>query len=73
MSDIENDQDSTAVAHALFGTGVQTSRPVHANLTASALVAHAIRRDEGRLSEDGALMVCTGIHAGRSVLDKFGR
>ena len=45
--------------------------PVHANLTAPALVAEALRRNEGRLSWDGALMVETGVHTGRSVQDKF--
>jgi phosphoenolpyruvate carboxykinase (ATP) len=44
---------------------------VHVNLPAPALVAHAIRRGEGRLSADGALMVRTGVHTGRSVQDKF--
>ncbi len=36
-----------------------------------ALVAEAVRRDEGRLSADGALIVHTGVHTGRSVQDKF--
>ncbi|MGA8194606.1 MAG: hypothetical protein WB902_14655, partial [Acetobacteraceae bacterium] len=49
-------------ADALAGTGVHASRPVHANLTAPALVAEAVRRDEGRLSADGALVVTTGMH-----------
>ena len=31
----------------------------------------AIRRGEGRLSADGALLVKTGVHTGRSVQDKF--
>ena len=58
-------------ANALAGTGVTTAAPVHANLTAPALVTHALRRHEGRLSADGALIVKTGIHTGRSVADKF--
>jgi phosphoenolpyruvate carboxykinase (ATP) len=58
-------------AHALAGTGVQASRPIHSNQTAPALVAEALRRDEGRLSIDGAFMVETGVHTGRSVQDKF--
>jgi phosphoenolpyruvate carboxykinase (ATP) len=58
-------------AAALSGTGVHASRPVHANQTATALVAEAIRRHEGRFSADGAFMVQTGVHTGRSVQDKF--
>jgi phosphoenolpyruvate carboxykinase (ATP) len=58
-------------AEALAGTGVHASRPVHSNLTAPALVAEALRRDEGRLSVDGAFMVQTGAHTGRSAQDKF--
>jgi phosphoenolpyruvate carboxykinase (ATP) len=61
----------TQAAQALTGTGVHASRPVHANLTAPALVAEALRRHEGRLAWDGALMVETGVHTGRSVKDKF--
>ncbi len=56
---------------ALAGTGVHASRPVHANQTTTALVAEAIRRHEGGLSIDGALMVETGEHTGRSVQDKY--
>ena len=58
-------------AVALDGTGVQASRPVRANQAAPALVAEALRRSEGRLSVDGAFMVETGTHTGRSVQDKF--
>ena len=58
-------------AKALQGTGLQPHGPVHANLNASQLVAHALRRGEGTLSEDGALVVKTGVHTGRSVQDKF--
>ena len=58
-------------AKALAGTGVQPTGPVHANLNASQLVTHALRRDEGTLSLDGALVVKTGVHTGRSVQDKF--
>ena len=56
---------------ALAGTGVRASRSVHANLLPPALVAEALRRHEGHLSEDGALMVKTGEHTGRSMKDKF--
>ena len=55
----------------LDGSGVQHPLSLHANLTAPQLVAHALRRNEGRLSADGALIVRTGVHTGRSVADKF--
>jgi phosphoenolpyruvate carboxykinase (ATP) len=58
-------------ASPLQGTGVRAGRGVFANLTAPALVAEALRRDEGSLSADGALLVRTGVHTGRSVQDKF--
>ncbi len=58
------------IATTLAGTGI-TSATVHANETAPALVAHAIRKGEGVLSADGAFSVRTGIHTGRSVNDKF--
>jgi phosphoenolpyruvate carboxykinase (ATP) len=61
----------THAADALDGTGVRASRPVHANLTAPALVAAALHLNEGRLSVDGAFVVSTGVHTGRSVQDKF--
>jgi phosphoenolpyruvate carboxykinase (ATP) len=61
----------TTAAEALASTGVHASRPVLANLTMPALVAEAVRRDEGKLSMDGALVVATGVHTGRSAQDKF--
>lgn len=72
--------ETQATGHVLTGhhaagplgrTGIANAASVHANLTAPQLVAHAIRRNEGRLSEDGALIVRTGVHTGRSVADKF--
>jgi phosphoenolpyruvate carboxykinase (ATP) len=56
---------------ALAGTGVRASRPVQSNQTAPTLATEALRRGEGRLSVDGAFMVQTGTHTGRSVKDKF--
>jgi phosphoenolpyruvate carboxykinase (ATP) len=55
----------------LEGTGVRVAGELHANLTAPALIAHALRKGEGRLSADGALIARTGVHTGRSVADKF--
>ena len=62
---------ATDAVRALAGSGVTSSAPVHINLTAPLLVTHALRRHEGRLSSDGALIVKTGVHTGRSVADKF--
>jgi phosphoenolpyruvate carboxykinase (ATP) len=56
---------------ALEGTGVRAGRRVFRNLPAIALMEQAIRRGEGTLSTDGALIVHTGTHTGRSVQDKF--
>jgi phosphoenolpyruvate carboxykinase (ATP) len=58
-------------AAPLAGSGVRLAACLHANLTAPALVAHSLRKGEGRLSADGAIIVRTGIHTGRSVGDKF--
>jgi phosphoenolpyruvate carboxykinase (ATP) len=66
-----NAESKTLHTSPLSGTGVHATLPVHANLTASALVPHAIRRNEGTLSEDGAFIAITGVHTGRSVRDKF--
>jgi phosphoenolpyruvate carboxykinase (ATP) len=41
------------------------------NLTTAPLVEHAVRKGEGRLTKDGALLVDTGKFTGRSVKDKF--
>eukprot|EP01037_Dinobryon_pediforme_P012778 gene12778-12876_t len=66
-----NAEPQALKASPLSGTGVHATGPVHANLTASALVPHALRRNEGTLSEDGAFIAITGVHTGRSVKDKF--
>ena len=60
-----------AALNAVKGSGVVPGGPVHANLHANELTAAALRRGEGRLSEDGGLVVETGVHTGRSVADKF--
>ena len=58
-------------AAPLAGSGIRVATALHANLAAPALVAHALRKGEGRLSADGAIIVRTGVHTGRSVGDKF--
>lgn len=44
---------------------------VHYNLSTPALVEHALRRGEGRLAANGALVAETGKYTGRSPKDKF--
>jgi phosphoenolpyruvate carboxykinase (ATP) len=70
MSPHQNAVDAVALS-AVKGSGVVPGGPVYANLTAPGLIAHALRRGEGRLAADGGLIVETGVHTGRSVADKF--
>ena len=56
---------------ALAGTGLSGAQAIHANLQTAPLVELALQRGEGRLSADGALVVTTGTHTGRSATDKF--
>jgi phosphoenolpyruvate carboxykinase (ATP) len=68
---MDADTHQTGAVGPLAHTGVSGPSAVHANLTAPQLAAHAIKRGEARLSENGALIVRTGMHTGRSVADKF--
>jgi phosphoenolpyruvate carboxykinase (ATP) len=61
----------TSDSAPLARTGIRLAAGLHANLSAPELIGHSLRRHEGRLSADGALIVKTGIHTGRSVADKF--
>ena len=62
---------TTQAGRGLEAYGVQTSKPVHFNLSAPALYEHAIRRQEGVIADDGPLVCRTGAHTGRSPNDKF--
>ncbi|WP_120718025.1 phosphoenolpyruvate carboxykinase [Tsuneonella amylolytica] len=59
------------LAQSLSEQGFETSATIHANLGTAALVEEALKRGEGRLTKDGALLVDTGKFTGRSVKDKF--
>src|ERR1051326_5775639 len=47
------------------------SNKVHHNLHSGILVEHAIRREEGMLADNGALVAYTGKFTGRTPKDKF--
>ena len=51
--------------------GLAHLRDVHWNLGPADLTEHAIRRGEASLSADGAIVVATGEHTGRSPKDRF--
>ena len=55
----------------LEAQGISTGAKIFWNLQTAPLVEHAVRRAEGRLTKDGALLVDTGKFTGRSVKDKF--
>ncbi|HET9355128.1 MAG TPA: phosphoenolpyruvate carboxykinase [Sphingomicrobium sp.] len=58
-------------AHKLDAQGIDTGATLHWNMTTAPLVEDAVRRGEGQLTKDGALLVDTGKFTGRSVKDKF--
>ena len=57
--------------HGLDTIGFPTPAALHWNLATAPLVELALARGEGVLSKDGALVVATGAHTGRSANDKF--
>src|ERR1700694_5189419 len=58
--------DTTAVLESLL-----KSSKIYRNLRSGPLVEHAIRRDEGQLADNGALVAYTGKYTGRTPKDKF--
>lgn len=62
---------TSSLAHPLSEQGFETPAKIHANLGTPALVEHALKRGEGRLTKHGALLVDTGKFTGRSVKDKY--
>ena len=62
--------DSAANAR-LAPLGISRAAQVHLNLTPAALVEEALRRNEGTLTDNGALMADTGAFTGRSPKDRF--
>jgi len=60
-----------ASRHGLDTLGFPTAATLHWNLTTAPLIELAVARHEGLLSADGAFVVETGSHTGRSANDKF--
>ncbi|MDF8334205.1 phosphoenolpyruvate carboxykinase [Novosphingobium cyanobacteriorum] len=61
----------TGLNVSLSQQGFPEPAELFANLGTAALVEHALKRGEGKLTRDGALLVDTGKFTGRSVKDKF--
>ncbi|WP_408015269.1 phosphoenolpyruvate carboxykinase [Sandaracinobacteroides hominis] len=60
-----------ATGIGLDAQGIKTSARLHCNLGTAPLIELAVNRGEGLLSKDGAFVVETGKHTGRSANDKF--
>ena len=61
----------TASRHGLAALGFPTDAALHWNLGTAPLIELAVKNSEGLLSKDGAFVVETGAHTGRSANDKF--
>ena len=64
----------TGIFNAAFGAqgfGFTELPAVHWNLQAPQLYAEALRREEAKIAQGGALVAETGAHTGRSPKDKF--
>ncbi|MFM5895411.1 MAG: phosphoenolpyruvate carboxykinase (ATP), partial [Novosphingobium sp.] len=62
---------TVSLSHSLAAQGFETSATLFVNLGTAQLVEHALKKGEGQLTKDGALLVDTGKFTGRSVKDKF--
>jgi phosphoenolpyruvate carboxykinase (ATP) len=65
------DSGGDSAAEGLAEHGLHNINDAYWNLGAPQLVEHAVRRREGSLAADGALVVRTGQFTGRSPKDKF--
>ncbi len=63
--------NGTYSSFGLDRSGLATPAHQHWNLGTAPLIEMAVARGEGKLSKDGALVVKTGKHTGRSASDKF--
>ncbi|MBC7507808.1 MAG: phosphoenolpyruvate carboxykinase (ATP), partial [Ferruginibacter sp.] len=56
---------------ALGEMGLQTTQPIHYQLSPAELIEQTVKRSEGVLNDTGALVIKTGKFTGRSPKDKF--
>lgn len=63
--------DSPTFEYSLENHGLRNLRTVYWNLSRAELIEHAVVRGEGHFSADGAFIVDTGKHTGRSPNDKY--
>lgn len=57
--------------HGLENHGLHNLRTIYWNLTRAQLIEQAVANNEGHFSADGAFIVQTGKHTGRSPNDKY--
>ena len=71
---MEFDLEDLGIRASRFGLellGINETANIHWNLNIPELIEHACRRDEGRMTADGAFVALTGEHSGRSPNDRF--
>ena len=69
--DIEESANREHPAEGGGESGLSGASAIYSNLSMPELIEHVARRNEGALSDHGALNVRTGRHTGRSPDDKF--
>jgi len=65
------DRSQTKIHQELEEQGLRNTGQVFWNLTAPALYEEALQRSEGQISDEGPLIVETGLHTGRAPNDRF--
>ena len=68
MEELLNIEKTTQLFEDL---GLQSTRPIHWNLSAQALVEKVLELNQGRLARNGSLAINTGKFTGRSPKDRF--
>ena len=71
LNDNTQHADNNIMEQNLRNLGLTALGTVHANLSVPQLYEQALRRNEVKISEDGAILAITGQHTGRSPNDKY--